>query len=233
MTEEFGVDPSWTDKDSKVTKFRELYERHEFLDAYAAHTELRIQADPKGAIGRADEWESHGWLQLKFLMDHGLKPHSRLLDIGCGVGRAARRLVPYLDVGNYTGADICAACIERATDLSRQEGWAARSPTFLLNGDVEVPGPPFNFIWAHSVFTHLPPRQIETMVGNASARLKKDGQFLFTYKRGTEPMRTGLKQFRYPFSFFREIATRFGLSATMLDMVWPGSQRTGLMARRI
>lgn len=231
MAEAFKVDPTWTDKDSKLDQFRQLYETREFLDAYAAHTDLRLQADPKGAIGRVDEWESHGLLQLKFLKERGLVPSSRLLDIGCGPGRAARRLVPYLDTSNYTGVDISGPCLEHARALSREEGWDEKWPTFIQNADLDIDAPPFDFMWAHSVFTHLPDTQIEVMVGNVAKLLKNGGQFLFTYKRGEEPRRTGLKQFKYPFSFFSDIAARHELSAEALPAMWPASQRTGLMTK--
>jgi SAM-dependent methyltransferase len=232
MAEAFKVDPAWTDKDSKVEEFRQLYETREFMDAYAAHTDIRLKADPKSAIGRSDEWESHGAMQLKFLRRRGMKPSSRLLDIGCGPGRAARHLVPYLDSCNYIGVDISAACLEHANALARGEGWEDKWPTFIRNGDLDIDAPPaFDFMWAHSVFTHLPAAQIEVMVSNAAPRLKSDGQLLFTYKHSDQPERVGLKQFKYPFAVFEEIAIRHGLLATLLDVRWPAKQRTGLMAK--
>ena len=68
------------DKDSKQERFRSLYENNDFLTAYSQHTDLRVEDNPIGAIGRADEWESHGILQLEFLMDIGMKPEHKLQD---------------------------------------------------------------------------------------------------------------------------------------------------------
>lgn len=230
--EKFAVDPAWHDKDSKVAKFRELYEHHDFLTAYSKHTDLRMRADPKWAIGRGDEWESHGLLQLDFLKRQGLLPEHRLLDVGCGPGRAARRFVPYLLPNRYVGCDISRECLKHAIHLAIEEGWASQNPMFLLSGDLEFdPGTRFDFIWAHSVFTHLPEEQIYKMVGNAAKILSDTGQFLFTYKRAAVPTRTGLKQFAYPIQFFEVAAKRHGLVAKPLDFVWPASQRTGLITR--
>lgn len=227
--ENFAVDPTWTDKDSRVDKFRELYEHNDFLTAYSKHTDLRMQADPKWAIGRGDEWESHGMLQLDFLRRQGMQRHHRLLDVGCGPGRAARRFVPYLDENCYVGCDISNECLKHAVHLSMDEGWDKKQPIFLKNGDLDMLSLPFDFIWAHSVFTHLPEDHIHTMIGNLVNILAPTGKFLFTFKRSAVPMRTGLKQFSFPNAFFEVSAKRHGLVATMLDFVWPASQRTGMI----
>lgn len=237
----FVVDPKWTDKDSKVPKFRELYESNDFLTAYAAHTDLRMQDDPKWAIGRGDEWESHGLLQLEFLVEQGMRPGHKLLDVGCGPGRAARRFVPYLEPGNYVGVDISTECLKHACELGVAEGWMERRPIFKNNADLDlIPAgvgttyrgfAPFNFIWAHSVFTHLPGAQIDKMIGNAANLLADGGRFLFTYKTAQRPQRSGLKQFQFPFQFFRECASRHGLIANELPKLWPASQRTGVITR--
>lgn len=232
--EKFEVDPHWTDKDSRVPKFRELYERNDFLTAYSRHTDLRMQVDPKWAIGRGDEWESHGALQLDFLKRQGLLPEHRLLDVGCGPGRAARRFVPYLQPNRYVGCDISRECLKYAEHLSMDEGWSSKGPIFIENGDLDLLTPEsetFDFIWAHSVFTHLPEEQIYKMVGNAAKIMSAGAKFLFTYKRCAVPTRTGLKQWCYPFAFFEVAAKRHRLTAKALDFVWPASQRTGLITR--
>lgn len=243
--EKFEVDKSWSDKDSKIPRFRELYEHNDFLTAYSKHTDMRMADNPKGAIGREDEWESHGKLQLEFLIQHGMKPEHCLLDVGCGPGRAARHFVPYLWDGHYTGTDISAECIKHARALAIQEGWAAKNPDFELDergtfdtdGSVSVlrinPGwePRYDFIWAHSVFTHLPSEQIDVMIRNAAKLLDPKGRFLFTYKCARQPQRSGLKQYQYPFTFFSDLAATHGLMAESLPMVWPASQRTGMIKR--
>lgn len=220
-----AVVAGFTDKDSRKPHFRKLYEERPFLDAYAEHTNLRVQDNPKGAIGREDEWESHGKLQLDFLIKEGMTPGHRLLDVGCGVGRAARRFVPYLDKGNYVGVDISPAALAHAQALAVKEGWVAKEPTFLLNADLKL-GMEFQFIWAHSVFTHLPPQQIEVMIDNAAKLLPSGGKFCFTYKHSDKPQRSGLKQFQYGIPFFTALAKAAGLQCESLKLVWPAHQRT-------
>lgn len=220
------------DKDSKQERFRALYEKRDFIDAYAEHTNLRMADNPKGAIGREDEWESHGKLQLAFLVSQGMKPTHFLLDVGCGPGRAARRFVPYLDPNHYVGVDISEAALAFARQLSASEGWEKFRPVFQQNSDLSdlASGPLFDFIWAHSVFTHLPPQQIETMIANAAKILVPGGKFLFTYKGATKPQRSGLKQFQYPAAFFAQLGSKYGLRGSALPDVWPAHQLTFCLA---
>lgn len=220
------------DKDSKQERFRSLYETRDFIPAYAEHTNLRMADNPKGAIGREDEWESHGKLQLAFLIAQGMKSAHRLLDVGCGPGRAARRFVPYLDAGRYFGIDISKAALDYAAQLALDEGWANKLPLFLCNATLEdITVGPFDFIWAHSVFTHLPSQQIEVMIANAAKILVSGGKFLFTYKPATKPQRSGLKQFQYPPEFFIALGRKHGLVGEALPDMWPAHQRTMRLAK--
>ncbi len=216
------------DKDSKRAKYRNLYKKHDFLIAYSKHTDIRVQENPRGAIGREDEWVSHGILQRDFLIELGLLPKHRLLDIGCGVGRASRRFVPYLHPGNYTGIDISEKALIYARHLARIEGWGKRNPKFLINSDLKF-NKDFDFLWAHSVFTHLPDKQIEKMILNAADIVRY--KFAFTYKIAEKPQRSGLKQFQFPVSFFKKIAKKAGFTLEDNPTRWPAGQRTIVLTK--
>ncbi len=51
------------------------------------------------------QWNEFAEWQMKTLMEQGLKPGHRLLDLGCGALRLASLAVPYLNPGNYYGID--------------------------------------------------------------------------------------------------------------------------------
>lgn len=228
----------FSDKDSKKEHFRSLYEQHEFIDAYAKHTDLRMQDNPKGAIGREDEWETHGLLQLEFLKSEGLRPEHRLLDMGCGPGRAARRFVPYLQNQHYFGVDVSGECLRYARELAHQEGWDEKQPVFQFDREGELNlfssllGT-FDFIWAHSVFTHLPPDKITKIIAHASRLLDFGGKFLFTYKSALSAQRSGLKQFQYPASFFIGLADKKDMDGEELPYLFPAHQRTIRLTKRM
>lgn len=227
----------FTDKDSKRPEYRELYETLPFVEAYATHTDMRIQKDgPHLAIGaKADglqDWEIHGKEQFDFLVSRGLAPGDTLLDLGCGTGRLARQVVPYLDPGHYTGLDISAGAIGECMKLAQAEGWGQRSPRFVYGDgslfDAKVYGP-FTRIWAHSVLTHLPPEIVTALFEDLSEM--EFAEFCFTFKglHQLDPQRnhrTGLKQFKYRIDWLIEQAEKQGLKAQPLPRVWPAGQQT-------
>lgn len=222
----------WNDKDSSKPECRKLYEELGYIEAYGRHTDIRCLREngPKGAIGRADEWDSHGALQLEFLQEKGLRPTSRFLDFGCGAGRLARQVVPYLSEGEYIGMDISDGVLRHAAVTANEEGWICYGPTFLKgDGTLSlVQDEAFDLIWAHSVFTHLPPEYIERILAQLAGM--DFGAFFFTYKRlepgakGTN--RSGLKQFQYTEAWMLEAIARAGLRGEAIDVRWPAGQWT-------
>ncbi|MGQ0533305.1 MAG: SAM-dependent methyltransferase [Caulobacteraceae bacterium] len=104
-------------------------------------------------------WDEVGALQFDWLVSRGLKPHHKLLDIGCGSGRLAIKAVPYLEPGNYYGQDISPALLDAARKELNAIGCGDRigPDTFLASEMFEAPGEAlFDYAIAQSVFTHLP-----------------------------------------------------------------------------
>ena len=219
-----------------------LYREHDFLTAYALHTDKRIaETGYKAAIGGGENWEEHGDLQRAFLISRGLKRHHTLLDIGCGTGRLARRITRYLIPFQYIGYDISAEAIKAAKKLSVSEGWEDFFPTFFL-GDISPDGVPVDFAWAFSVFIHLPLENVRDIMDRVAKRLRRNGQFLFSYVPEDRSWRSGLKQFRHTINDYKSATGGAGLTfEDVPDWVmntigshpkWAGSQRIAC-ARRI
>ena len=194
---------------------------HDYLTAYAKHTDLRVQADPHQAVG--GNWEST--IERDLLIDQGLRPEHTLLDFACGTGRLARVIVPYLNERNYTGVDISSEALAHCERLAVAEGFASKNPDFspfLISKH-------YDFIWAFSVFAHLP----SDMAANLMANLAQlSPNFYFSYVPTTLPdnQRTGLNQFAHPLSFYEKVARDEGYSLT--DIEWPGrKQRILKMAK--
>jgi len=133
----------------------------------------RIDNRPEGAVGVAQlghrqyvggRWDEIGRLQFEFLVAHGLLPRHVLLDVACGSLRAGVHLIPYLDRSHYWGldkeSDLIDAGLKKELD---PEIRGAKEPQFLINSDFEVSPirPPADYIWIHSLFTHLSPEVIQ------------------------------------------------------------------------
>jgi SAM-dependent methyltransferase len=229
--------PAKTKKDPVTVQ---LYLDHDFIDAYALHTARRIEITSyQAAVGAADNWDAHGELQRDFLICQGLKPEHRLLDIGCGTGRLARKVVPYLDRERYFGVDIAEAAVITATELSLDEGWGGKRPTFWI-GEIPAPpaAPPMDMLWSFSVFIHLPQDIMESVMRRAAAVMHPGSRFYWAYVPEERSWRSGVKQFRHTLADYQRAAEQAGLTfdevpgwiekAGYTPARWTGSQRVAL-----
>lgn len=78
------------------------------LTYYRAAMRSGAARNPELAVGSRshEEWLKHGQLQFDYLLQHGLRPSDRKLEIGSGNLRAGRLFIAYLESGNYYGLDI-------------------------------------------------------------------------------------------------------------------------------
>lgn len=133
---------------------------------------------PTGAAGIArlghrdyvgGRWEEIGKLQFEFLVAYGLRSDHVLLDVACGSLRAGVHLIPYLRPGHYWGlekeADLIEAGLSRELDPALR---VSQRPRFLINAEFDVSGiaQPVDFIWVHSLLTHLPLNEIQRCLKN-------------------------------------------------------------------
>ncbi len=222
--------------DEEAEKVRRLYAEKDYLDAYSEHTDLRVAKDPHTAVGGM--WDRLGTLQFEYLRDAGLAPHRSLLDIGCGTLRAGRHFIRYLDANRYTGIDIAPAAIAYARDVVRGESLAEKNPRLVLCSDkalnfCELQRQTFDYILAHSVFTHLMPQHIEECFSHIGTVMKVETQFFFTFSMADEYMSDGFKNFSYPEHIFYELAQRHSLVVREPRNIYehPRHQRMLLLTR--
>jgi ubiquinone/menaquinone biosynthesis C-methylase UbiE len=126
----------------------------------------------------------------------GLKPQEKVLEIGCGAGRMALPLIPYLkDGGSYYGFDIEPAgvtwCQEnitpkyhnfrfhRADVYNLQYNPAGKIRAAEYRFPYADAG--FDFVFLASVFTHMLPEDMENYFSEVARVLKKGGRCLSSY----------------------------------------------------
>jgi SAM-dependent methyltransferase len=78
---------------------------------------LEAMVGPRGA------WKETAAFQIAFLKEMGLRPHHRVLDIGCGPLRGGFPLIEYLQARGYTGVDI------RETAIAEGRARIEKEPT--------------------------------------------------------------------------------------------------------
>jgi SAM-dependent methyltransferase len=178
-----------------------------------AATSLRLRALDLGdrALGRSDrlvpprrlrgftgdsDFLATGAELLGLLRDRGgLRPDSRVLDVGCGIGRVARTLVGVLDPaagGAYVGfdpvAEAIAWCAERYPEHFRFVHADLRNE--LYNPDGAVAAIDYRFpvedgwatlVVATSVFTHLDGAETAHYLAEVRRALAPGGVALLTF----------------------------------------------------
>jgi hypothetical protein len=196
-----------------------LYRRKSYLEAYAAHTDMRVRENPYTAVGK--DWDVFGPLQYNYLVKYGLEPTYAMLNIDCGTLRGGRHFIRYLDPERYTGMDISVEAIAFGNWLVEKEGLIDKRPTLLVNQNRdlrfgEFAGRQFDYLLAQSVFTHLPAENIEECFAHVGGVMRASTAFFFTLREGREARRTGKKGFVYPFDFFEKLTTRHGFAVELM-----------------
>ncbi|HUD38277.1 MAG TPA: class I SAM-dependent methyltransferase [Streptosporangiaceae bacterium] len=177
----------------------------------------------EGAVGshNHDSWLEIGQLQFDYAVGHGLKPEMRMLEIGCGNLRAGRLFIDYLDPGGYYGMDISPDILLAAADTVTQFGLQAKLPHLTLVKDLKLaflPDDHFDFVHAHSVFSHSPIEVIEECLEHVGRVMTAGGFFDFTFDltRGAEH-HVLHEDFYYQTSTLVALAAKHGLDAAFAD----------------
>lgn len=148
--------------------------------------------------------------QLEFLIERGLEPSSRLLDLGCGAAAAGVHFIRYLESGRYVGADISQECLKNGRRRIQDAGLEWKNPAFvhLPGGNLEpIDGGPFDIIWAYSVLTHLPPEDLERLFSEVRSLMGPDTRFFATFGREPDgPKRRRVKDWYHPWEDIRSWA---------------------------
>ena len=135
-------------------------------------------------------WDEVGRLQLRFLRGQGLQPRHRLLDIGCGSLRGGVHLIRFLDPGRYAGVDKEPVLLRLGAEHELGPAMLrAKQPVLLPLADFEferLPASP-DIAWAHSLFTHLPMRDIRLCLTNLRAAIPPGGVLYATFAECDTP----------------------------------------------
>jgi SAM-dependent methyltransferase len=131
-------------------------------------------------------WEELGQLQFDFMVREGLKPHHKLLDIGCGSLRGGIHFIHYLNVGNYIGIDPNISLLDAGYEIElASRGLKDRMPreNLICTADFEPPFPDgaFDFVLAQSVFTHVSLNTIRKCFERIVRKVKVGGAFYATF----------------------------------------------------
>ena len=137
----------------------------------------------KDVFGDPEEKRFH----LEYMITKGLLPESRFLDYGCGSGVSGKSFIEYLNKDKYTGVDISNEAIKTARDrIKDNNNLNLKNPNFkyIKKADMEIlQGNEFDYIFANSVFTHMPLEDINFMLNQLKIYIHKDSVYYATICR--------------------------------------------------
>lgn len=128
-------------------------------------------------------WAEIGKLQFDYLVEQGLKPEHRFLDVGCGSLRGGIHFIRYLETGHYFGVDINERLLEAGrTELARNN-IVDKNPSLVWTDsfDFQSLDQQFDYALAQSVFTHLPLNSIMRCLMNIEKVMVSGGRFYATF----------------------------------------------------
>ena len=129
-------------------------------------------------------WDETGRIVLPVLLEFGLTPEDRFLDIGAGPLRIGRHVAAMLGAGQYWATDASGALMRRGWEVELDEATRAKLPSAQLveDADFAFPGVPDDttFALAFAVFTHLPHADLRRALVSAHARFPLLRRLLFT-----------------------------------------------------
>ena len=115
--------------------------------------------------------------ELVALMENGIIPSGKVIDLGCGAGNYSRYLAG--QGFEVTGVDISSEAIKIAVSRAESEGLACRFICADLSGDLPADFPEgFDFALEWEVLHHIYPEQRSKYVGNVHKLLKPGGKYL-------------------------------------------------------
>ena len=158
--------------------------------------------------------------QFTMLLALGLREGHKVLDLGAGCFRLGRLLIPFLEKGNYYCIEPEKWLIDEAIKNEiGEEILKIRDIHISTDNDFNLDtfGVKFDYIMAHSIFTHAALCQIEKCMMKTAEVLNDNGIFVGTfiqspdekYYNGEKWIYPGVAQ--YPTDMLAQIANNYNL----------------------
>lgn len=191
-----------------------------------SYLKARMGKHHRAFIGPTGEYDISAASQFNLLTLLGLREHHTLLDIGCGALRSGRLFIAYLQPDRYFGIEPNRWLLDAA--IRHEVGRdliAIKRPTFHHTETFQlgVFGRTFDFLLAHSIFTHASQDQIRTCLGEARKVMTPSSLFLATYAPGEASYEGDAwlypEMCRYTAETMRALAEEQGLACE--EIGWP------------
>ncbi len=167
-------------------------------------------------IGKPERWEFQKRFQFDFLVEHGLEPEHRLVDIGCGTLRVGVPLIEYLDEGHYSGIEARAPVLKEGRKALAEAGLEHKRPNLINAADptpIELEAP-VDFAWAFMALIHMADPVLDSYLAFVARSLADGGRFYANVRLGEYPEGSwqGFPVVARPREFYERAAAAHGLA---------------------
>jgi len=182
-------------------------------------------------VGPPGDYDLVSAMTFNLLTTLGLRQHHELLDVGCGSLRVGRLLIPYLNVGHYTGVEPNRWLVEEG--ICREVGSdqiRAKRPQFFYADTTRVlpAGKTFDFAVAQSIFSHCGRDLLEQWLADLAPRLRDTGALAATFLTADEDCRqlgwVYPRCVNYRVDTMASLARNLGFTLVLLDWKHPRQQ---------
>jgi SAM-dependent methyltransferase len=188
-------------------------------------------------VGPEDKYDIFSAVQFNLLTSYGLREENSLLDIGCGSLRSGRLFIPYLLPEKYHGIEPHDWLVQEG--ITNQVGRnliEIKKPVFIYDDDFSFTrfGKSFDFLLAHSIFSHATQQQIKKCFSEAAKVMKPASIFLATFVEGENNYEGDKWSIWavYQYEFIRQAALEEGLSCKKIDWPSPDFQTWILLSKQ-
>lgn len=181
-------------------------------------------------VGRPNLYDVIGGLQFSLLFLLGMRENHTLLDIGCGSLRSGRLSITYLNPGHYFGIEPEEWLVaEGILHNLGSELISIKQPQFLYDDNFTCTdfGQIFDFVLAHSIFSHAASDQVRRCMSEVSQSMHERSLFLATYNVGDEDYAGTTWKYpsvSYTEAGFQQMAIESGLVVRPLALFHPTRQ---------
>lgn len=131
-------------------------------------------------VGPPRLWKKKRQFQIDYLLEQGLRPEHRVMDLGCGTLRGGIPIIDHVEAGNYYGIEVRSEVIAEAHREIRKSGLAHKAASLVIARNLGLLrlGVEFQYIWSFSVLIHMDDDEVAAAFDCVYANLGENGVFL-------------------------------------------------------